>query len=90
MSLKNYIQLVEWSGQSIIHPNKAVIPSNIVPILERLNLQQNHWLKHIENYGNNYYRVVGSVEKIREKAKQIKARYLRGISAAKLLYLRPA
>ena len=86
MPLKNYIELVEWTGKSIVHPNKASIPSHITPILTRLNLQQNHWLKQIENFGSNYTRVVGPVDKIKEKASQLKLRYLSGISAAKQLY----
>ncbi len=89
MPLKDYIELVEWTGQSIIHPNKASIPSHIRPILDRLNLQQSHWLKQIENYGKNYCRVVGPIDKIREKAAQLKVRCLHGISAAKLLYQPP-
>ena len=89
MPLKSYIELVEWTGKSIIHPNKASIPSHIASTLDRLNLQQNHWLKQIENYGENYTRVVGSIDKIREKAAQLKVRCLHGISAAKLLYTPP-
>jgi len=40
MSLKDYLELVEWTGQCIVHPDKASIPNHITPILERLNLQQ--------------------------------------------------
>ncbi len=86
MLLKDYIQLVEWTGKSIAHPNKASIPEHITPILQRLNLQQGHWLKQIENYSSNYCHVVGSVEKIREKAAKLKRRCFHGIAAAKLLY----
>lgn len=28
--LKDYIALVEWTGQSIVYPNKAVMPTSIV------------------------------------------------------------
>jgi len=89
IKLGEYIQLVEWAGQSIIHEGKAAIPSDIAPILERLNLQQDNFLKQIENMGSNYCRAIGTIEKIREKAKQMKVKYLRGISAAKLLYIQP-
>ena len=70
MSLKDYIALVEWTGQSIVYPNKSAMPSNIQSSLRNLNLQQNHWLKQIENYGNNYCHVVGPIQLIKEKAKQ--------------------
>jgi len=86
MSLKSYIELVEWTGANIIHPNKAAMPKNIQSSLQSLNLQNNHWLTQIENYNNHYCHVVGTVEQIREKAKQLKLRCMKGISAAKLLY----
>ena len=86
MNLKDYIELVEWTGKSIIHPNKASIPPHISSSLQRLNLQQNHWLKQIENFGQNYCHVVGPIEQIKAKAKQLKLRCMKGTSAAKLLF----
>ncbi|TQV89114.1 transposase [Aliikangiella coralliicola] len=86
ITLREYTELVEWAGKSIIYPDKTSIPAHISPVLNRLNLQQNHWLKQIESYGKQFYRVVGPIAKIREKARQLELRCLRGISAAKLLY----
>ena len=89
ISLREYTKLTEWAGQSIIHPGKSSLPANLTPVLERLNLQQSHWLKQIENYGQLYCRVVGPVELIRQKANELKLKYLRGISAANQLYKTP-
>ena len=86
MSLKAYVELVEWTGKNIVYPNKAKLPSHIAFSLQQLNLQQEHWLRQIENFNEHYCHVVGSVELIREKAKQLKKRCLKGVSAAKLLY----
>ena len=86
MPLKDYIWLVEWTGKSIIYPNKGSLPANVRSSLERLNLQPNHWLKQVENFGSHYGGVIGPVEKIRDKAKQLKRRCLKGISAACQLY----
>jgi len=86
ISLKDYIELVEWTGKNITYPNKSAMPKQIQSTLQNLNLQQNHWLKQIENYNNHYCHVVGTVEQIRDKAKQLKKRSMRGVSAAKLLY----
>ena len=89
ISLREYTELTEWAGQSIIHPGKSSLPTNLSPVLERLNLQQSHWLKQVENYGQLYCRVVGPVELIRQKANELKLKYLRGISAANQLYKTP-
>jgi len=87
ITLREYTELTEWAGRSIIHPDKASIPRHLAPILDRLNLQSNHWLKLVENYGRHYNRVVGPIELIRQKAKQLNKRCLQGISSAKLFYL---
>ena len=89
ITLREYTELTEWAGKSIVHPGKAAIPAHLQPVLARLNLQQSHWLKQIENYGQFYCRVVGPVALIRQKAKELKLRCLRGVSAASQLYLSP-
>jgi putative transposase len=86
MTLRDYIELVEFTGQSIKYPHKASMPASIQSALSALNLQQNHWLKQVEHFGKHYCHVVGPIELIREKAKQLKKNYLRGVSSAKLLY----
>ena len=90
MSLRNYIELVEWTGRNIVHPNKAKLPTHIISSLKSLNLQPTHWLKQIEHFNQHYCHVVGPVALIRERAKQLKKCYLKGISAAKLHYLQPS
>jgi len=86
ISTKSYIELVEWTGKNIVHPNKASMPQNISFCLKQLNLQQNHWLKQLENFEQHYCHVVGPIELIKAKAKQLKLRCMKGASAAKLLY----
>lgn len=86
MSLQAYIDLVEWTGQSMAYEHKAAMPANIRSSLESLNLQQNHWLKQMENFKDNFCHIVGPVEQIREKAKALKQRCMKGITAAQLLY----
>ncbi len=89
IKLKDYIELVEWTAKNIIHPNKANMPKHITSTLEKLNLQSHHWLAQVQQIETSYSRVIGSVEAIREKAKQLKIKCLKGISAAKLLYEKP-
>jgi len=86
MLLNSYVELVEWSGKNIIHPNKTAMPKHISSCLKQLNLQQSHWLKQLEHFEQHYCHVIGSIELIKEKAKQLKLRCMKGMSAAKLLY----
>jgi len=62
------------------------MPKNISSCLKQLNLRQSHWLKQLENFDQYYCHVIGPIELIKAKAKQLKKRWLKGMSAAKLLY----
>jgi len=89
MTLKSYIELVEWTGKNIIHPKKAAMPKNIASCLQNLNLQQNHWLKQLESFEQDYCHVIGPLALIKEKAQQLKKATMKGMSAARLLYAVP-
>lgn len=86
MTVKCYIELVEWTGKAIHYPNKHTMPNHIQSSLQQLNLQQNHWLKQIEHYGINYCHFVGPIELIKEKAKQLNLKWMKGNKAARLLF----
>ena len=58
------------------------MPAHIQSALYSLNLQPNHWLKQIEDYGKNYKYVVGPIEAIRAKAKQMKVSLPQGTLSA--------
>ncbi|WP_196138418.1 transposase [Aliikangiella sp. G2MR2-5] len=85
-NLNDYLALVDWTGRAIVHPNKASIPPHISSIIQRLNLQQGHWLDQIQRLCNSNPTMMGSIDKLREKAQTIKKRWVKGIGQAKLLY----
>ena len=87
--LKDYIDLVEWTGKEMAHPGKAAIPPNLSSVFQRLNLNQKNWLGQVQHYGSSYYRVVGSLDSIIEKTKQLGQNWVKGICAIKSLYLSP-
>ncbi len=87
--LKDYIELVEWTGKQIVHPNKASIPPHLASIFERLNLNQQNWLGQVQGYHSNFHRAVGNLEAILEKTRQLKQHWMKGIRSIKQLYIEP-
>ena len=87
MPLKDYIELIEWTGQSIIHPDKATIPTHLKPIFQRLNINQDNWLNQVNHYGRNYYRAVGPLHLIQSFADKLKSKWIKGVSSIRRLYL---
>ena len=86
IKLTDYIELVEWTGKSIIHPNKASMPAHITSIINQLNLQPDNWLSQVTQLGQNNSMAIGSVAKLKEKAEALKRSWIKGMASAKLLY----
>ena len=80
-----YIDLVDFTGREL-HPgkcgvNKARKPSE----LRKLGLDQDHWTMKVKGRRSNYWRIVGSLDELLEKAKELKQRTLLGVGFALFL-----
>jgi REP element-mobilizing transposase RayT len=65
-SLPDYLQLTDWVGRAIREDKSGAIPTELAPILERLNIDPEAWLNSVKNYGKNYYTVIGTREGIKQ------------------------
>jgi len=85
ISEADYIELVDFTGREL-HPGKrGVIKMDEPKALRRLGLDKHHWTMKVKGVGSSYWRVVGSLEELIEKAKELKQRTLFGIGFARLL-----
>jgi hypothetical protein len=53
--------------------------------LKRLGLSPDHWTRKVKGVGLGFWRVVGTLEAIEEKAAAMKQQFLRGIGFARVL-----
>ena len=88
-SLVDYLELVDWSGRAVREDKRGAIPDTIPPILERLSVDPVAYLKFLRAKRNVFTRAVGEADKLRQTAKAIGQRYLRGIGASQALFPRP-
>ena len=85
MTEAEYIALVDFTGREL-HPGKrGVIKADEPPALRKLGLDKNHWTMKVQGFGSAYWRIVGSLEELLEKAKELKQRTLFGIGFARIL-----
>ena len=87
IQLKDYIELVEWTGKSIAYPDKAKLPINLCTTLNHMNLKHDNWLNQVQGYGSHYHRFVGSMERIKQKTEALKLKWLKGVKQIHQLYL---
>ena len=69
-----------------LHPGKrGKIEACEPKALTKLGLDKNHWTTRVKGIGSGYWRVVGELEELIEKAKEISQRTLFGIGFARIL-----
>jgi len=86
IKLDEYVALVEWAGKSIVHPDKAKMPAHIQTLLTNLNLQPDNWLQQFQSVNKGASYAVGSIERLKSKAKSLSKKWLKGIGSCRLLY----
>jgi len=84
--LKDYLELVDWSGRAI-HPNKrGRIADHQPKILQRLQIEQSALLNYLSHQEDSFHHVIGSKSSIREAAAKLGRKFLQGIAAAERLF----
>ena len=71
MSVEEYLELLDWTGRQIVSGKGGAIPPGVAPILERLRIAEDDWLKLAGNFGRLFQRVAGrpgSVAGLRTRA----------------------
>jgi len=85
VSNAQYVELVDWTGRSLNPLNKGAIPSHSPPILVRLAIRPREWLIQVPAIESRYWRAVGRVEALLERAHSIGLNWLHGIGTARAL-----
>jgi REP element-mobilizing transposase RayT len=75
---KDYLRLVDWTGRAIREDKKGAIPTDLAPILERIGLNPDAWLKSASHYNKNYFSVLGAIDRVKAFAQVQKKSWHRG------------
>ena len=85
MSNRQYIDLVDFTGRQIRPGKRGSITESEPPALRRLGLDAKHWTGQVKGIGPGYWRIVGSVETLIERAEAAGQRWMKGIRFARRL-----
>jgi len=71
-NLQDYIELIDWTGRCIAPGKRGSIPENLPPILTRLNIRPENYIKFIKRAEKSrFHFFIGPVERIREVADKL-------------------
>ncbi|WP_066016145.1 hypothetical protein [Endozoicomonas atrinae] len=85
-TLSSYIELVDWIGRIVRQDKRGSIPENLPPILDRLKIDPDEWLKTI-SWNNRFRRAVGRLGALKAYAKQTGKQWLHGMRCSQSMYL---
>jgi REP element-mobilizing transposase RayT len=87
MDLEDYLALVDWTGRQIAAGKAGAIPGHLAPILERLEINRDEWLRSTQHFGSLFYRVAGTVSNMAKTAVFAGQKWLKGKQAGALAFL---
>ena len=85
ISAADYIELVDFTGRELQPGKRGKIEASEPKALTKLVSDKNHWTTRVKGIGSGYWRVVGELEEMIDKAKEISQRTLFGIGFARIL-----
>lgn len=90
-STQDYLELMDWTGRAVRTDKTGAISSSLPPILARLGLDPDHYLRHIQRGGRAHHvAALGRIDKLRHAAERLGRCFLKGIGQSRQLYLREA
>lgn len=67
LGVRQYLQLVDWTGRQIAQGKRGSIPIDLAPILDRIGIAETNWLLVVTNFGRCFHRVAGAAQAVRRE-----------------------
>ncbi|MCW8194507.1 transposase [Proteobacteria bacterium 005FR1] len=82
----DYLELVDWTGRLVRSDKRGSIPTGLPPILQRLNIEPEQWLKAANGLERRFCHAIGPVASLSEFCQRLNKRWLHGAKACKAFY----
>ncbi|MBB3059778.1 transposase [Microbulbifer rhizosphaerae] len=77
--LQDYLELVDWTGRCLREDKRGAIPEQLPPILDRLQIDPQHWLYLNRNFESRFKTLVGSAHALRRACAQLGKCWAQGV-----------
>jgi hypothetical protein len=86
MLLDEYLQLLDWTGRQVRSDKRGSVPQDLLPILIRLQLNEQTWLDSVLNFGRWFHRAVGRSASMASRAGRAGKRWFQGLGHCRLAF----
>ena len=80
--LQDYLNLLDWTGRQIRSDKRGSIKQTLPPILERLNIDSEHWVYNTQHFESQFKGLVGTAISIKAKCQQFGYQRTPGLALA--------
>ena len=87
VDLDDYLRLVDATGRVLRDDKPGAIAADLIPLLERLELNHRSWVRMMQGRDGYYFRAAGSAATLKKLARQLGQRWFRISAKAKAVYL---
>jgi hypothetical protein len=84
--LKDYLELVEWTGRAILENKRGHISDQKPPILERLQIEPKHWLYMTQHFESRFKGLVGASHALKAACRKLELRRTPNLGAVLQLF----
>ena len=86
MTLDEYLAALDWTGRELRAGKKGVIPTDLPPILGRLDVDARGWLECVSSFGRWFRAAAGRVGAMTAHAHRTGRSWIRGIAMSRLAF----
>lgn len=84
--LREYLQLVDWTGRAVRPNKRGHIDAGLPPLLTRLNIDSSAWVSAMQPKGQVFCRALGTLSHLRLHAAALGQSWVRGLRRAERMY----
>ncbi|MCF6324629.1 MAG: hypothetical protein L3J89_09950 [Gammaproteobacteria bacterium] len=84
--LTDYLKLVDWSGRIIRAGKRGSLDRQCSPILERLNIEPDHWDYLINHFESRFKSLVGTAFKLKQVSQSLGYQSTPGIRSCEIYF----
>lgn len=78
LDLTQYLTLVDLTGRVACPGKRGMLDPQATPLLKRLGAGEAHWRRQVFGIETHYWRAIGAVDALLDKARQLGQRWLKG------------
>ena len=86
MRFTEYLELLDWTGRQVRQDKRGAIPSELSPILERLQIDGDGWLKLVKGFRGMFRRAAGRPASLQRHADKWGHNRMSGIASSRTVF----